>query len=389
MLKKEKNFIIYEKEENKVYKLDFSKGVWYGIKGQELVSTPPLFKSEIVSYNDNDILIKCIKETVNWNYKNCKQATTEYTENMTMLDKLINFLATIDKILYPTYINNSDIEILRRNDCLKKYTKELIEELAKIADKSIRVRTIVNLVSDIEKNKVVTQYKLNVEDKVLLGYDDEWAKKFVKDVLYEVQYYPKVTEWILKNSNNMNKAIYWLLREYQYTPDGRNNVYDFISDLDHLRRYIEPFEKTLSDIDKHNFISQYIQYNRDYQANKDKFDNEKLAKIDYSKWFFEDDEYITVFPKSKQDFITEGQKQNNCVGGYYNYVIENHRVVTFIRRKNDIDKPLVTCDIYFANGCRPYINQFLKAHNNYVRQSDGTLYEFYNKYINYIQNLSN
>ena len=76
MLKKEKNFIIYEKAENKVYKLDFNKGVWYGLKGQELVSTPPLFKSEVVNYKDDDILIKCIKETVNWNYRTCKQATT-------------------------------------------------------------------------------------------------------------------------------------------------------------------------------------------------------------------------------------------------------------------------------------------------------------------------
>ena len=140
-----------------------------------------------------------------------------------------------------------------------------------------------------------------------------------------------------------------LIKCIKETVNCRNSTYDFICDLDHLIRYLEPFEKTFNDIDKHHFIAQYIQYHRDYMANKDKFDNEKLAKIDYSKWFFEDDEYVTVFPKSKQDFITEGQKQNNCVGGYYNYVIENKRIVTFIRRKDDIDKPLVTCDICNIN----------------------------------------
>ena len=180
-----------------------------------------------------------------------------------------------------------------------------------------------------------------------------------------------------------------LIKCIKETVNCRNSTYDFICDLDHLIRYLEPFGKTLNDIDKHHFMSQYIQYHRDYEANKDKSDNEKLAKIDYSKWFFEDDEYITVFPKTKQDFVIEGQKQNNCVGGYSNYVIENSRLVTFIRRKDDIDKPLVTCDICnINNGGTPYIDQFLKAHNNYVTQQDD-VYSFYMKYSKHLKNLTN
>ena len=115
MLKKEKNFIIFEKEENKVYKLDINKGQWYGLKGQELTNVPSLFKSELVHYNGDSVLIKCLKETVNWNYRSCKDATTKYAENLVMLDMLINFLATIDKELGVTYVPNQEINYLIDN----------------------------------------------------------------------------------------------------------------------------------------------------------------------------------------------------------------------------------------------------------------------------------
>lgn len=386
MLKKEKNFIIYEKEENKVYKLDINKGQWYGLKGQELTNVPSLFRSELVHYNGNDVLIKCLRETVNWNYKNCKSATTEYAQNLIMLDMLISFLATIDKELSPTFVSNREIVSLRDGDCLKKYGKELKTELAKNESKYISVRGIYHTVQEIERNKSLKTYKLNEDDKVVLGYDEDWLNRFIKDVMCSKNYYPKATEWILTNSNTLNKAIYWYLRECQFLPN-RMGFGDMYWVIENLMIYTKPFGKTINDIDKHHFISQYIQWKRDYEANKDKFDNERLAKIDYSKWFFEDDEYITVFPKSKKDFIVEGQKQSNCVGGYADYVLQNHRIVTFIRKKSEIDKPLITCDICSIND-RPYINQFLKAHNNHIRQTD-EVYEFYKKFNAHINSIKN
>lgn len=389
MLKKEKNFIIYEKAEGKVYKLDINKGVWYGLKGQTLTNVPSQFSQQLKAYNGDNMLIRCLKETVNWNYCSCKKATTEYTDNLIMLDKLINFLSTINKRLAVTYVNNRDIDDLRDKDYLKKYGKELKEKLVEIQNEKIYLRTIFNHAREIEDRKALSVYKQNEDDKIVLGYTDDWYFRFLQDVTYQKRFNSKASEWVLQNSNTVNKALYWFLREYRYCPECRNNVGELIYALDNLINYLEPFGKTLDDIDKHHFIAQYIQYHRDYEANKDKFENEKLAKIDYSKWFFEDDNYITVFPKSKQDFIVEGQKQNNCVGGYSSYVVEGHRIVTFIRKKDNIEKPLVTCDICnIKNGCTPYINQFLKAHNNYITRQDD-VYNFYLKYREHLESLTN
>ena len=387
MLKKEKNFIIFEREENKVYKLDINKGQWYGLKGQKLTNVPPLFRAELLDYKGEDTFIKCLQSTVSWHYHSCKSATTEYVANLIVLDMLISFLATIGKKLNPTHISNRHIDYLRREDCLKKYGKELKTELAKDERHIIvSLSCIYNTIQEIEQSKTAKQYKLNEDDKIVLGYDENWLNNFLKDLRNNRQYYPKATEWILTNSNTLNKAIYWYLRECKFVPH-RMGFGDLYYAIDSLMSYTEPFGKTINDIDKHHFISQYIQWKRDYEANKDKFDNERLAKIDYSKWFFEDDEYITVFPKTKQDFIVEGQKQNNCVGGYVDYVLDNRRIVIFIRRKDNIEKPLVTCDICSIND-NPYINQFLKAHNNYVTQQDD-VYSFYMKYSKHLKNLTN
>ena len=389
MLKKEKNFIIYEKEKGKVYKLDINKGVWYGLKGQTLVNVPSQFAQQLEIYDGDNVLIKCLRETINWNYCSCKKATTEYADNLMMLDKIISFLSTVNKRLAVTYVNNCDLIYLRQKDYLKKYGKELKEKLAENNNEKIHLRTIYNEAKEIEEKKALSVYKQNEDDKIVLGYTNDWYFRFLQDVNYQKRYNSKSSEWILKNSNTVNKAIYWFFREFKYCPECRNNISEFVYALDNLINYLEPFNKTLDDIDKHQFIAQYIQYHRDYEANRDKFESEKLAKIDYSKWFFEDDTYITVFPKSKQDFIVEGQRQQNCVGGYSSYVIEGHRIVTFIRRKDNIDKPLVTCDICnINNGCTPYINQFLKAHNEYISKEDD-VYNFYLKYREYLENLTN
>lgn len=386
MLKKEKNFIIYEKEEGKIYKLDINKGIWYGLKGQELVSVPPLFKVELESYKGDDVLIKCLREAIVWGCCSCKQATMYYAERLIMLDKVISFLSTIDKTLITIAITHSQLAQLTNKNYLKKYGKELKEKLAEIEDKKISIEQINAFAREVEELKALSVYKQNEDDKIVLGYTNDWYFNFIEDVLDKKRYSPKASEWILQNSNTLNRAVYWYLREFKYLP-VTTNTYNFIAKLENLIMYLEPFNKTLNDIDKHHFIEQYIQYHRDYEINKDKFDNEKLAKIDYSKWFFEDDTYITVFPKSKQDFITEGQKQSNCVGGYSSYVLEGHKIVTFIRRKDNIDTPFITCDICNVNnGCIPYINQFLKAHNRYISQLDN-VYNFYLKYKEHIKNL--
>ena len=59
-------------------------------------------------------------------------------------------------------------------------------------------------------------------------------------------------------------------------------------------------------------------------------------------------EYAIVFPRTKTEFITEGQSLNHCVGTqerYFNNHIEGTKMIFFIRRADDIETPFVTMEI--------------------------------------------
>ena len=69
--------------------------------------------------------------------------------------------------------------------------------------------------------------------------------------------------------------------------------------------------------------------------------------------------FVIVWPKSKRDFQTEGQKQHNCVGSYFDKVVRRDTVVFFLRRKEAVDEPF--CTVEFNGGklvqCRTIYNQ--------------------------------
>ena len=69
-------------------------------------------------------------------------------------------------------------------------------------------------------------------------------------------------------------------------------------------------------------------------------------------------QFAIIWPKSKKDFQTEGQKQHNCVGGYFEKMVKQQTVVFFLRKKEDMDTPF--CTVEFQSGkliqCRTIYN---------------------------------
>lgn len=58
--------------------------------------------------------------------------------------------------------------------------------------------------------------------------------------------------------------------------------------------------------------------------------------------------FAIVFPKTRSEFIIEGQSLNHCVGTqemYFNNHLKGERMIFFIRHENEIDKPFVTMEI--------------------------------------------
>ena len=74
--------------------------------------------------------------------------------------------------------------------------------------------------------------------------------------------------------------------------------------------------------------------------------------------------YQFVFPKTKEDFVTEGLNNNNCVGGYASETVNNDGiVVVFMRLKSDPTHSLVTLE-YKINFDRISLIQCYREHNS-------------------------
>ncbi|MDU2063756.1 MAG: PcfJ domain-containing protein [Sporomusaceae bacterium] len=58
-------------------------------------------------------------------------------------------------------------------------------------------------------------------------------------------------------------------------------------------------------------------------------------------------DYCIVFPKTRSEFIAEGQSLNHCVGGdsYYQNHLKGKRMVFFVRRTEEPSKPFFTMEI--------------------------------------------
>lgn len=63
---------------------------------------------------------------------------------------------------------------------------------------------------------------------------------------------------------------------------------------------------------------------------------------------YKNNEFAIVFPRTRTEFIKEGQSLNHCVGTqemYFNNHIKGVRMIFFIRHSDEIDKPFVTMEI--------------------------------------------
>lgn len=63
---------------------------------------------------------------------------------------------------------------------------------------------------------------------------------------------------------------------------------------------------------------------------------------------YKSDGYAIVFPKTRTEFIKEGQSLNHCVGTqemYFKNHLEGTRMIFFIRHEEEIEKPFVTMEI--------------------------------------------
>lgn len=226
---------------------------------------------------------------------------------------------------------------------------------------------IPKLTKDFNLGKFVKWWKDNpnrdLEDYIAIVGKEMWlsATGFKVDEMLTQPMLDYIYSYFRNEPTNNQKVIaYWLTRgawEYHNgeTYNLRSRIKDMCAWANELGWALE----------KSDFFRQYINLRRAYVQAK----NERESRLmrEYQECHrnaltFETETHIVVIPTTIEELRNEGNAQGNCVGGYGNYIAEKRRNVVFVRRKSNLNKSYITCDI----DCCGHINQYLAPCNNYV-----------------------
>lgn len=153
------------------------------------------------------------------------------------------------------------------------------------------------------------------------------------------------------------KTIHYLekiQKETVLTPRNITRDYeDYIEQLEKLRmplnrsnRFPQHFHEA------HARLSEIIREKEDAIKRMESEEKNKLlkkqVKVLQELYYISSKEFVIVWPQSKKDFEEEGRKQHNCVGGYFERMVQEKTTVFFLRKKEEPETPY--CTVEFTNG---------------------------------------
>lgn len=181
--------------------------------------------------------------------------------------------------------------------------------------------------------------------------------------------------------------VYWLVRGvfnfyYDGTPVGRFSSSHWMERMaDTFNNLLRMCSEMNIEPQKEEFFRQYGTVQQNYRAFKESANADKMAEYQHNApLMFEDENLTVVVPTTPTEFADEAQYQQNCVYSYYMSQVVNHEThVVFIRRKNALNIPYITCEV----DNRGRIVQYLTRYNHGVEDSIGK--NFYEKYRAYLR----
>lgn len=187
---------------------------------------------------------------------------------------------------------------------------------------------------------------------------ENFEKIIASEAYWYINYYNLLGQLpnIIKYGYTLNQVTKYIMK--QYMGDGKwsicQNKVDYrtphpISSIISLwKDYLEHCE--LMDIKPDKFPQDVKKAHDDimtaYKAIEDKMVDKELATIadKYSSYKTTSKHYDVVVPRSVNDFVTEGNNQHNCVGGYVERVRKGMCRVFFIRKIDDMETSYITAE---------------------------------------------
>ena len=340
-MSKEKNLVKFLADGKTVpYIFDINTGIFYGLRNQPIKQYPAKFKSWVRQNSNNSAVIHLLQRLFDYPYH-----YTERWEEIS-LNELVNYvdlfkcMDKLDSIGYSIrLISDSKTIIEFVNSHFKKFTKAIKE------NPQLDMNAFYNLYGEWawrKENNLIPNEHLT-EEMIHLMY-------------------------VCKDSYPIEKTSYVAY----YLSHGLLDFFDinindsyYISNtpFQKIKKYFEYCDFLGIAPTKKDFYRSYINVYRTYKIKKLEVDNNTLEEH-YKKYpmlDFENENFKVVIPKTTKDFEDEANAQHNCLYSiYFPYVLEEKTNIVFIRRINDINNSLITCEI----DNRGDIIQYLKKYND-------------------------
>lgn len=356
MIVKEKNIITFIRDNGQVAgRFDINTGVFYGVTGNVLKNLSPYIINVIeCNYKDCAIIDYCYDK-----YGCCAKDFKEaMSRNALYLDKLFNIGIPRKKIA------------LWGSSC-------------KYFDSMISNKKFIDLVKSEEStycfsNSHYESFLRHEEfDKILIE-NGNTLEDFYYDVLFEV--YVRCN----KDKSYINfciKVVTSPMNHMDISIDYINNHADMKkTELIYIfEAYYRACKNLKRKYDYKNFWTDFIrviQLNKIYLAEKE--DDIFRSHTDKAILAYSNEKFVVVCPEKVRDLITEGREMHHCVGSYGNKVIGGRATIVFIRKKEDVNKPYITCEIR-PNGS---IGQYFMAYDRVITEEEDKLFrQEYQKYL--------
>lgn len=331
---KEKQYLIFDFEDGRNVKYDFSTKTAIGIKGKPVKD----LKSQLKGINMNQIIEYCQDK----NYaKFLKFVQNKYSYNICNIGTILSHV--------PEYANFEQIFSAGIGDSVNMPFTKTINDIPKSLLKISHMRNVG--ISDF----TCACWSKN-PDAHLIGYNLEYLSLNDEDIY-----------WIWRSSDSYydhdeDKWKYYsyfneLIDRYGYSAKAlflyidNLKTYEAIDDMRFIMCELKDYATMMSEIspvfDKYprNFLTTHKIATRNYNRLKQKFDEDLFKKQINKDFEYKFKDYCFIYPDSTQDIKNEAVQQNNCVASYIDKVIRGECHIMFLRNRKMPDKSLVTIEI--------------------------------------------
>lgn len=363
---KEKQFLIFDFEDGRTVKYDFSQKLTIGIRGKIVKDLRGQLKDLTF-----ESMIDAIEDK---NY-----------------GRFLKYVKNVEENINGSCITNIGT-ILNR---VPKYGR--FEQLFS-AGLNITSGKINATINDIPKGlaKISREHFLNLSDNIIYFYkkNPDWynlAYKMefmtlnsarISRILFEGSY------TYSRGTMERNYYTYFgkLIEEYGYTTKplllyiDHLCTYEALDDVNYILRELIDYARMMSEISAkferypRHFLTSHKIASRNYTRLKHIFDEQKFKKSINLTLECKIDGFDFIYPKCTQDIKDEAVSQNNCVASYIKDVLEGSCHILFMRHADEPNKSYITLEVRNNK-----IVQAKRKFNEYISSKEQLVVDKWNK----------